>query len=210
MMQLRISIVIGFLCGLVFNVPIALAVTTQDCVALTRNLSLGMSGSDIQLLQQVLNRDQRTTLAMTGPGSRGMESQYFGPITKRAVIAFQDMYADEVLTPVGLTAGSGYVGVFTRAKLATLCLIGGEISPVTSIATPHVATPVVITPSLPIMKATTTPTSSAASASILESTITAVSGGFHSDTPVLMYPSAYTAERGATVGIFTLGLSADG
>jgi hypothetical protein len=39
---------------------------------------------------------------------------FFGPKTLAAVIKFQEKYRDEILKPVGLTKGTGYVGVSTR------------------------------------------------------------------------------------------------
>jgi len=82
----------------------------------TKNLRLGNIDLEVKHLQQYLNASG-FMVAQTGAGSPGKETQYFGQRTKQALIKFQEKYADEILTPLGFTKGTGIVGAYTRKKL---------------------------------------------------------------------------------------------
>ena len=77
-----------------------------------QNLSLGDSNDEVKALQQALD--------LQGCFTFGSYTGYFGPITRDAVNCFQSKYASEVLTPLGLSGATGFVGPGTRAKLNAL------------------------------------------------------------------------------------------
>lgn len=82
---------------------------------LVSNLVLGDQNAEVKLLQQLLN-EAGYTIAETGPGSPGKETDYFGSLTLVALHKFQcdhDVACDG--TPE--TTGYGLVGPKTRAAL---------------------------------------------------------------------------------------------
>ncbi|MDE1975232.1 MAG: peptidoglycan-binding protein [Patescibacteria group bacterium] len=85
----------------------------------TRSLTLGSTGSDVQALQVFLN-NHGFLVSSTGAGSPGHETTYFGPATSAAVARFQNAYASQILTPVGLTKGTGYFGPSTIKAVNSL------------------------------------------------------------------------------------------
>lgn len=94
----------------------------SNCSAsFTQNLKVGSTGSQVMALQKFLNSIDGTQLGTTGAGSPGNETSTFGPATKAAVIKFQDKYAADILTPVGLSKGTGNFFSSTRAKANALC-----------------------------------------------------------------------------------------
>lgn len=75
----------------------------------TKSLQAGNRSNDVKYLQLVL--------ISQGLLEDGSDTGWFGPLTKTAVINFQEKYAVKVLTPSGLVQGTGFVGSATRAKL---------------------------------------------------------------------------------------------
>ncbi len=78
---------------------------------LTIDLSKGMTNEQVRTLQTMLNV-RGFTVAATGDGSPGHETNYFGPATLAAVIKFQ--------IARNVSPAAGYVGPLTRAALAAL------------------------------------------------------------------------------------------
>ncbi len=89
------------------------------------DLRLNSQGEEVKLLQEVLNTDSHTIVSPSGAGSPGNETVFFGQKTKEAVIRFQEKYSNQILTPLGLSRGTGIVGFNTRKMLNE---IKGQVS----------------------------------------------------------------------------------
>ncbi len=87
---------------------------------LTKKLRYKQTHADVKRLQIFLNSDPDTKLANSGVGSPGRETNYFGFLTLKSVIKFQEKHAKDVLLPEDLTKGTGYVGEATLAKINEL------------------------------------------------------------------------------------------
>lgn len=104
-----------FFCGFYFQrVEAATVPGIPETVNLFKtDLNYGKIGAEVTLLQRILKIDPRIYTSEKATG-------YFGNITKQAVIRFQEKYKEDILTPLGLTNGTGFVGGTTRAKLNEL------------------------------------------------------------------------------------------
>lgn len=84
---------------------------------LSTTLRFGDSGPQVLLLQQLLNKSPDTAVAVSGAGSPGMESSYFGAKTLDAVKRYQNKYSAQILVPAGLASPTGIVGPLTLVMM---------------------------------------------------------------------------------------------
>ena len=96
------------------------------CHTFNTNLMIGNTGDEVNALQTALQKEgfsiSSDEMAKSGgtPGVAYSLPATFGESTASAITGFQEKYRAEVLTPVGLKYGTGYVGKSTRAKLNQL------------------------------------------------------------------------------------------
>lgn len=83
---------------------------TPQCHTFNTNLSIGMSGSEVSVLQTTLTR---AGFSVTATGN-------FDEVTASAVSSFQLAHKSELLTANGLIYPTGYFGQATRQKLNSL------------------------------------------------------------------------------------------
>jgi hypothetical protein len=84
-----------------------------SAVPFSRTLREGMEGEDVRELQKYLN-SHGYLIAKIGDGSPGNETTYFGRATKAALVRLQEDHPKEILTPAGLTKGTGLFAGNTR------------------------------------------------------------------------------------------------
>lgn len=79
----------------------------------SQTLNKGSGGDEVTKLQKYLAQ-------FPDIYPEGLVTGYFGSLTEAAVKRFQEKYAEDILSPLGLATGTGFVGEVTIAKLNEL------------------------------------------------------------------------------------------
>lgn len=111
--------VLGGMMASAFTASAALNLPTMNCsYSFSTNMKLGSRGTEVMNLQKVLNMYPQTQVAFgTNAGAPGYETDYFGPVTLRAVNKFHALH----LVELGISAPTGNVFAGTRALLNQVC-----------------------------------------------------------------------------------------
>jgi len=101
------------------------------CHTFNKNLRIGDNSAEVAYLRMALLKDGflEDEASNVRAGNPSTENN-FSESTSAAVTGFQQKYASEILTPVGLKYGTGFVGVGTRAKLNKLYGCGNLMAPI--------------------------------------------------------------------------------
>lgn len=84
-----------------------------SCSTLNEDLFFGSKSNNVKCLQEFLKTQEDVY-------PEGLITGNFLNLTQSAVIRFQEKYANEILSPLGLKKGTGYVGKATRKKINEL------------------------------------------------------------------------------------------
>ncbi|MBM2818225.1 MAG: Fibronectin type domain protein, partial [Parcubacteria group bacterium] len=79
---------------------------------IVNSLTIGSAGEEVKILQNILIKE--------GVYADGKITGIYDSSTKEAVKLLQEKYASEILTPIGLSEGTGFLGAATRKKLNEL------------------------------------------------------------------------------------------
>ena len=116
-----LTLLIFFVWGrFTLEIPFVRAENGGNTFFFNKNLKIGDNNGDVRALQKILNNNPATEISSVGAGSAGHETDFFGELTKKAVIKFQELYESDILKPFGLKSGTGFVGTATRLKLNSL------------------------------------------------------------------------------------------
>lgn len=85
--------------------------TNSSCYLFNSDLSLGSTGTAVTNL----------TIRLISEGLLTTQSSTYNQTVLNAVKAYQEKYTSQILTPVGLTSGTGYFGSSTRAHMNSKC-----------------------------------------------------------------------------------------
>lgn len=88
--------------------------STSEVDGFWRDFAEGEKGDDVKVLQEFLYNE--------GVYPDGLFTGYFGPLTRAAVVRFQEKYSDEILKPIGLANGTGFFGPRTRQKVNSILI----------------------------------------------------------------------------------------
>lgn len=114
--------------------PSGTASTTSSwCHTFNTNMKYGDSGSEVSALQHALQLQ-----SLFSASDSETVGSFFGTNTYSAVVKFQEKYRSEILTPQGLTKGTGTVATGTRSKLNKLYGCSSIVAnPITSVCNPN-------------------------------------------------------------------------
>ena len=92
-----------------------LLATQISCQTLEEDLFYGLRNDErVRCLQEFLKSQEAEIYP------EGLITGNYLSLTQQAMIRFQEKYASEILAPLGLTQGTGYVGQMTRTKINQL------------------------------------------------------------------------------------------
>lgn len=78
------------------------------------DMNRGDKNNEVKRLQQFLKDFNKDIYP------EGIVSGFYGPLTQRAVIRFQERFSEEILAPIGTTRGTGFAGTYTRSKINSI------------------------------------------------------------------------------------------
>ena len=102
------------------NTKQELAVVKEE-IRITKTLRRGMEDEEVKKLQEFLS-------TMPDVYPEGLITGYFGFLTEKAVKKFQEKNASDVLKPLGLSKGTGFVGMKTMEKMNDVLDESGVLS----------------------------------------------------------------------------------
>jgi len=108
-----------------------LSVPGGECAgSIALNHGLGSVHPEVRQIQKFLNQTPATQVAVSGFGSPGQETMFYGLRTAAAVSRFQATHKSDILTPSNLDVPTGYFGNATRNKMNSLCMSTSPTTPV--------------------------------------------------------------------------------